>query len=587
MKALLLSLLEKLKRLSPGVILALGLGYVLAVGGVDYMVPERLRFTLFYAVGSAFVGWGAGKPQATVIALVSSIAMIVDDWHANLGPVPLWISLWNISTRVIVVMAAGWISAEATRLTRNLGKLVEERTAQWKQEAQQHKTTSESLRVFLDAVPEAAFLLDTQGSILVCNQALALNLSRAHESLVGQNAFELMPLPVAQTRKEMFEQVLRSGKPVQYEDSRDGKHFMNFESPVLDSEGKVSRVAVVALNITQRKRAEQQLADALDFNQKMIAASPMGIAAYKASGECIFCNQALARIVGGTQTQILQGNFHSLRSWQQSGLLRLAEEALELNQARTAEVQDTSRFGKTFWVDALMAPFVSAGEVHLLHMAYEITERKRLERQILEISDREQARIGQDIHDGLCQQLVSLAFDANALERQLAAKHQPETATAKRIADLLDRAITEARQLSRGLFPIRLETEGLLPALEELARTARERFGVECRLESPERMAIHDRAIATHLYRIAQEAVSNAVKHARPHCVTIQLRPLSDGLELRVVDDGCGLAATSLRKAGSMGLHIMEYRAGAIGGALHLASGVQGGTVVICRLPRT
>lgn len=567
--------------------MALGLGYVLAVGAVDYTAPERLRFTLFYVVGSAFVGWGAGKPQAAIVSLVCSMVMIADDWHTPQGPVPVWVSLWNIATRVVVVTVAGWIAAEATRLTRDLGKMVEGRTAQWKLEAQQHQTTSESLRVFLDAVPEAAFLLDPQGQILVCNQALALSLNRGHESLVGKNAFELMPSPVAQTRKETFEQVLRSGKSVQYEDSRDGKHFMNFESPVLDSEGKVSRVAVVALNITQRKRAEQQLADALDFNQKMIAASPMGIAAYKASGECIFCNQALARIVGGSQTQILQGNFHRLRSWHKSGLLRLAEEALASNQARTGEVQDTSRFGKTFWVDALMAPFVSGGEVHLLHMAYEITERKRLERQILEISDREQARIGQDIHDGLCQQLVSLAFDANALERQLAAKHQPETATARRIADLLDRAITEARQLSRGLFPIRLETEGLLPALEELARTTEERFGVECRLESAERIAVHDRAIATHLYRIAQEAVSNAVKHGQPHRIGIQLRSLADGIELRVVDDGRGIAAASLPKTGSMGLHIMEYRAGAIGGALHLASGVQGGTVVICRLPQS
>jgi PAS domain S-box-containing protein len=214
------------------------------------------------------------------------------------------------------------------------------------------------------------------------------------------------------------------------------------------------------------------------------------------------------------------------------------------------------------------------------------TERHRLEQQILEISDREQARIGQDIHDGLCQQLVSLAFDANSLEGELSRQQRPEAATARRIAGFLDQAITETRQLSRGLFPIRLEAEGLVPALEELARATRERFQIGCRVTSKKPVVVENRLTATHLYRIAQEAVTNAVKHSQARKVAIRLRDRAGGLELSVEDDGAGLPAAKPKEAKGLGLHIMDYRARSIGGTLRLAPGSRGGTKVSCCVPR-
>ncbi len=219
-------------------------------------------------------------------------------------------------------------------------------------------------------------------------------------------------------------------------------------------------------------------------------------------------------------------------------------------------------------------------------VATNITDRHRLEREILEISDREQARIGQDIHDGLCQQLVSLAFDANSLETQLSRAGRPEAATARRIADYLDQAITESRQVSRGLFPIRLETEGLLSALEELCSSTADRFQIHCRFECEDDLpgwASH--TLHTHLYRIAQEAVSNAVKHARASHILVRLQGESDGLQLRIEDDGTGLAPEAQRNPAGMGLKIMDYRARRIGGNLHIGTGRPGGTAVSCRVP--
>ncbi len=216
----------------------------------------------------------------------------------------------------------------------------------------------------------------------------------------------------------------------------------------------------------------------------------------------------------------------------------------------------------------------------------DISERHRLERQIVELSDHEQARIGQEIHDGLCQQLVGLAFDANALVRELTDAGRQETAASERIASELDQAITEARRLARGLFPLPLETEGLPGALELLARTIAHRFRIQCRCDSAAPITLRSSAMATHLYRIAQEAVNNALKHGHARTIAISLLAQDDGLELRVEDDGDGMPADRARNSsGGMGIPIMEYRARSIGGALRVRKGVSGGTVLSCCVP--
>jgi PAS domain S-box-containing protein len=217
-------------------------------------------------------------------------------------------------------------------------------------------------------------------------------------------------------------------------------------------------------------------------------------------------------------------------------------------------------------------------------VATDVTERFRLQREILEISDREQARIGQDVHDGLCQQLIGVAFNANSLEQALASQQRPEAATARKICTLLDEAITESRRVCRGLYPIRLRTQGLVPALEELAATTSERYQVQCRCDAETQLLHCDVATATHLYRIAQEALNNALKHSGGHNITIRVRESGDGIELHVMDDGKGVNATPGRGTG-MGLHIMDYRARLIGGSFQFRSRPDG-TTVSCRVPQ-
>jgi signal transduction histidine kinase len=213
-----------------------------------------------------------------------------------------------------------------------------------------------------------------------------------------------------------------------------------------------------------------------------------------------------------------------------------------------------------------------------------IRTEESLQSQILEISDREQARIGQDIHDGLCQQIVGAAFAANSLEQSLAAQGRPESANAGRMCLLLDEAITESRRVTRGLYPVRLRTEGLAPALEELATTTGARFNVACSFQAgPEGMHC-ETTIATHLYRIAQEAVNNAIKHSGASTIGIHLNYAEGVLQLEVRDNGKGIPDLRERNSG-MGLHIMDYRARSIGAELSIRGSAKG-TSVLCRLPQ-
>ena len=213
----------------------------------------------------------------------------------------------------------------------------------------------------------------------------------------------------------------------------------------------------------------------------------------------------------------------------------------------------------------------------------QIVENRELERNILEISDREQARIGQDLHDGLCQQLVSAAFSTNMLREKLDQDVEAGTRDAARIADMIDDAINQARDLARGLYPVRLETEGLEMALRELASTLDRRFSSICTVECPDPVPACRAAVGIHLYRIAQEALVNAAKHARAERIIVSLATRDDRVRLSVEDNGVGISR-GLPNPGGMGLRIMEYRARMIGADFTIGSAGPRGTVVSCEM---
>lgn len=215
----------------------------------------------------------------------------------------------------------------------------------------------------------------------------------------------------------------------------------------------------------------------------------------------------------------------------------------------------------------------------------EITERRRLEGEIINVSEIEQMRIGQELHDGLGQHLTATAFQAALLARDL--DGQPAALIAERIETMLGDAVSQTRLLARGLFPVELEDNGLGAALAQLAANTRDFRGLACKLHCPETVDVQDHTVAIHLYRIAQEAVNNAAKHARCRNVDITLGRRGGDLVLCVVDDG---APARQGEAGpGMGLGIMRHRARLIGAVIALGprSGDNTGWEVVVTLPES
>jgi PAS domain S-box-containing protein len=369
-------------------------------------------------------------------------------------------------------------------------------------------------------------------------------------------------------------------------------------SRLRDASGEVRGIIGSAVDISERKKAEQQLA--LSQSQLVAAMDLAGLAnwEYDFVAGC-YCFDDRFYALYGTTADREGGNQMTPQVYASEFMfpeddymvfqgLASASATNDPNWSVHLEHRIRRRDGQLrhLAVRAAVIKDAAGKTVKLRGVNQDITNRKRAEQQILEISDREQARIGQDLHDGLCQQLVSLAFDANALQRRLTGHGLPEAAAATRLADFLDQAITESRRVSRGLFPIRLEAEGLASALEELARTTHSRFNIQCQFESPHLVSVPDLAVATHLYRIAQEAVNNSIKHGKPKSIAIRLSTADSALELIVEDDGIGLSSAIPESHSGMGLYIMRYRAGSIGATLNFGPGPTGGTVVTCNLKR-
>jgi len=217
-------------------------------------------------------------------------------------------------------------------------------------------------------------------------------------------------------------------------------------------------------------------------------------------------------------------------------------------------------------------------------LAAAIAEREELERALLRTSEREQMRIGQDLHDGLGQHLAGIELMSQVLEQNLSAKKlKTEAARAADIARHVREAISQTRLLARGLSPFVLESEGLVSALKELAHRTENVFRVSCEFHTSGKLSVSD-AAANHLYRIAQEAVTNAIKHGKAKRIDIRLESTDNKLLLSVKDDGAGLPAVLPEKRG-IGLRIMQYRAGMIGGSLTAEGDAAGGTIVRCILP--
>jgi len=299
----------------------------------------------------------------------------------------------------------------------------------------------------------------------------------------------------------------------------------------------------------------------------------------------VYINPAFTHATGYASETVVGQPLSSLVSL--TGLQVAIRRGLSQSERFLEEVASYQVSGGERWGEWRVGPVRDkSGQItHWLIIFRDITERRRLEREILEISDRERQRIGQDLHDGLCQSLTGIELMSEVLEQKLARRSREGAAKVGEIASHVREAIRQTRLMAQGLAPVTLESEGLMSGLQELAAKTGKMFGIKCSFVCEAPRLVTDISVATHLFRIAQEAVSNAVKHGEASEVVIRLEIGHENALLLVSDDGLGFPGGAAERQG-MGLHIMKYRAGAIGGALSFLPREAGGTEVVCAFPR-
>jgi PAS domain S-box-containing protein len=328
-------------------------------------------------------------------------------------------------------------------------------------------------------------------------------------------------------------------------------------------------------------RARDGLEGALARWKALVSHAPDIILTVDRDGTIQFVNRV---VPGLTVEQVIGTNIDQLTSPEHRSALREAiEKVFRHGEPVSLELAGEGPNGSAAWYSSRIGPVRrDAAIVNATIITTDITERKRLEKEVLEIAESERARIGRDLHDGLGQSLTGIALLSKGLEQDLAAKAPDQARQAKQIGVLIGDTIGQTRVLAQGLFPSTLADAGLRGALKELAVEVERMYAIRCRVKVAGGAAPEDHSRATHLFRIVQEAVNNAVRHGGARHIAIVLVAAGHHHQLAIRDDGRGIPRDTARVDG-MGLRSMRYRASVLGGTLEVGDGRRGGTTVVCR----
>ena len=406
-----------------------------------------------------------------------------------------------------------------------------------------------------------------------------------------------------------------------------GQFIIGYDQAHPFSEEEITLALNIAGQLTlavERKRAEAVLSESAELYRAFFSQTDVGMARSDLTGRLIAVNKKLSEITGYPESELIGKKIADLieeRYRPETG--RLFRRLVKRQKAYHQEKQYRRKDGSLVWVHVTASPLrdrrgntVAAVAVirdiserkeaeaalenarALLEkrveertqeliasnqqLRAEISRRKGLEGEILEVSEREQRRIGQELHDSLCQHLTAIAYMARSMAMRLKNHRVVDVADLEKIAALINDGVTEARTIARGLHPVEMNPSGFTAALQSLLQ---QRSQLPYRLEIDDEVVITDPSVALHLYRIASEAVINANRHARARELVVRMRGSRREIELSITDDGIGVASPQSSGPG-MGFHVMNYRARSIGARLEIASVKPCGTRVACYLSR-
>jgi two-component system, LuxR family, sensor kinase FixL len=440
------------------------------------------------------------------------------------------------------------------------------------------RASEERFRLLFERSLDAIILANGAGRLLLANPAVCDLLGLPGHELLGRQVTELLATG------------LPAGRPPGPLRGTGEARFLRPDGGERVAEYAAAPIApgqhlLILRDVTERRRMEESLRESEQRISAIVKAASDAIITIDEHGTVESANPATDRMFGygagellGRPVKMLMPSLY--REEYDGSLARCGEKGVRRLIGIGLEVQGRRKDGSTFPVD-LSVSEVRGGTRLFTAILRDVTERRFLQREVLDIAAQEQRRIGRDLHDSAGQELTGLGLMAESLAEALAEQASPEAGLAAQIARGIKGTLGQVRALARGLIPVEVDAHGLRAALEELAARVSGQSAVACTLTCDGPVPVEDNATANHLYLIAQEAVTNALKHAQARRIRVILAGEGRRVTLRVGDDGVGIE-DGHAEANGVGLRIMRYRAGLIDSTLTVCRALGGGTLVTC-----
>ena len=451
----------------------------------------------------------------------------------------------------------------------------------------------------IEILPDMVFVFRDGRIDFINSTGVRMLRAKSPEDVIGRTPFDFIHADFHAEVKRRCCEVLETGGSARLMEQR----IVQCDGNILDVEVTATRfeddrgpaIQFVTRDITERRQHHAQMAAAEQRVRDLEAAldSHSIVAITDAKGRITYANDKFVELSQYPQEELIGQDHRIINSRHHSKeFFRQMWGTISRGKNFHGEICNRAKDGSLYWVDTTIVPFLGAdGRPHqYVAIRTDITARKRaegerahLERKLIDSTEREQRRIGRDLHDGLGQHLTALEMMNHAMVERLRHDAPALVGQAQETSSHIRQIITQARQLSHGLCPVALEAEGLMNALRGLAELTQSSGKLRCEFICPEPVQLDDLNVATQLYRIAQEAVANAVRHAHAGSIRISLTRAGARLELSVEDDGRGLASDSHEKRG-LGFSTMHYRARLIGANLEMTAPPAKGVRFCCTL---